>query len=508
MYKDDYRAALGKLAPSSAWKEDTLRKMHALEEEISAPAPDSAPQPEKAVPFLTKLRRAALPVAAVLAIAILPLTTLRGCGSADGTSGMPSASFEKSADAAPRAMDNGSMAPQEAGVQEESKDSAAPWEDILVGSSAAAPTDGAGTGNDIGADTSGNVGCAPVTHSDLEVTIPADGSTQFVFTQDGGAMGSGGIVVKTPDAAELADGNPTRDLPAEDMPTALPVYRTMTDSGEMYDVLANTASILGETLTEEREGFSAETIPQDALDAGVPWRTPQAFLDTKSKLSLSFHHYTVHYYSYAEKDTLMEAPEGLAGEALVRYYYDNYGAKLQPLENPALETTGDYNFYREYSSDSLWYEAGEPDDTLETRLYNYTFKQIQLLTHAEDNDLSVVNYTVPPEEIGVCSLRTLDEAKQTLLDGGAWIGPAAEPGGYDGAAVNILHWSLAYHVTDLSEILQPVYVFLIDTPDGSKPPFEDGEIGDYKYVTYAYVPALEEAYVNETPFDPFAWKRN
>ncbi len=502
MYKDDYRAALGKLAPGSAWKEDTLRKMRAIEEERGAPPPDAPWEEKRAVPFLTKLRRAALPVAAVLAIAIVPLTTLRGCGSADGSSMMPQ---QKDTAAAPFTLSNG--APARAGDGEESSSVASAstrsTQEIADGPSAPAQS----------AEGNGDVGCAiirgPVTHSDLEVTLPADGSTQFPFTHLVEGMGGmGGFIVKTPDAAELAGSNPTLDLPAEDMPTALPVYRTMTDSGEMYDVLANTASILGETVVEEREGFDAETIPQDALDAGVPWRVPHAFVDTENWLSLSFKHYDVHYYSYAnaasdaEDDALMEAPAGLAGEELLRYYYDNYGAKLQPLENPALETTGNYSYYKDYSSDSFWYEAGEPDDTLETRLYNYTFKQIKLAVKQEDNTLFVVDYTVPPEEIGVGSLRTLDEAKQVLFDGGAWIG-GDEPGGYDGEAVNILHWELAYHTSDLSEIVQPVYVFLIDTPDGSVPPFDDGEIEDYKYVTYAYVPALQEEYVVETPY---RWK--
>ena len=31
MYKDDYISAFGKLAPSEAWKAETLEKMHALE---------------------------------------------------------------------------------------------------------------------------------------------------------------------------------------------------------------------------------------------------------------------------------------------------------------------------------------------------------------------------------------------------------------------------------------------------------------------------------------------
>ncbi len=496
MYKDDYRAALGKLAPGSAWKEDTLRKMRAIEEEQGAPPPDVPWEEKRAVPFLTKLRRAALPVAAVLAIAIVPLTTLRGCGSAGGSSMMPQ---QKGTDtAAPFTLSNG--APAGAGDGEESSSVASAstrsTQEMADGPSAPAQS----------AEGNGDVGCAmirgPVTHSDLEVTLPADGSTQFAFTHQGGDGGAGRQIVKTPDAAELAGSNPTLDLPAEDMPTALPVYRTLTDSGEMYDVLANTASILGETVVEEREGFDAEVVTKEYLDAGVPWQVPHAFVHTENRLSLGLKHYTIRYSSYAEAELLMEAPDGLEGEELARYYYDNYGAKLQPMENPVMETRGSYSFYKKYHGYLYWYEAGEADDTIETQLYNYMFRQMRFAEKEEDNALQVVDYTVPPEEIGVGSLRTLDEAKQVLFDGGAWIG-GYEPGGYDGEAVNILHWELAYHTSDLSEIVQPVYVFLIDTPDDSVPPFDDGEIEDYKYVTYAYVPALQEEYVVETPY---RWK--
>ena len=46
----------------------------------------------------------------------------------------------------------------------------------------------------------------------------------------------------------------------------------------------------------------------------------------------------------------MAAPKGLSGEALYRYFYDHFGAKFVTLENPAFESTGDYNIYKEYST--------------------------------------------------------------------------------------------------------------------------------------------------------------
>lgn len=493
MYKDDYRTALGKLAPSDAWKEDTLRKMHALEAEQARQGQTSEIVTErKRRPMRTLLRRAALPVAAVLVFAVVPLTALRGCGASGGASGAPMMREDqaKSADCAPEfagvegyAESSAACAPTPGARNEAGKDT-------VTGDSAGAAADGGET----------NGSQASLKDNGQKVTLPADGSTRFVFADDapiGGVMG--GLIVKTPGADELAGANPTLDLPADAMPTALPVYRTLTDSGGMYDVLQNTASILGETVTEEREGFSADTISPEDLARGVPWRVPQAFVHTESGLLLSLRHYTVHTLSFHEENALMHAPAGLTGDSLLRFYYDRYGAKLQPLENPVPETKGDYNSSGVFSGSTVFYEGGAPEDSIETKLYHYMFRRIRMDARDETGSLFVVDYTVPPEEIGVCSLRTLDEAREQLLNGEAWIHGAADgPGGYDAAAVNILHWELTYYASELTEVVQPVYRFLIDTPDGSVPTMEGGSEG-CKYVTYAYVPALQDAYLAEAP---------
>ncbi len=108
MYKDDYISAFGKLAPSEAWKAETLAKMRALEKRREdgragldgVLAADRAPQ-KRPAPFAVRLRRAALPVAAAAMLAILPLTMLRGCGA---SSGAPMLQMENAA------MDSGAPA--------------------------------------------------------------------------------------------------------------------------------------------------------------------------------------------------------------------------------------------------------------------------------------------------------------------------------------------------------------------------------------------------------------
>lgn len=101
MYKDDYVSAFGKLAPSEAWKADTLAKMRALEARRADPFASDAAIPEaparRAVPFAARVRRAALPVAALVMLAILPVTTLRGCGASGGNASMNAAAYDGAA---------------------------------------------------------------------------------------------------------------------------------------------------------------------------------------------------------------------------------------------------------------------------------------------------------------------------------------------------------------------------------------------------------------------------
>ena len=112
------------------------------------------------------------------------------------------------------------------------------------------------------------------------------------------------------------------------------------------------------------------------------------------------------------------------------------------------------------------------------------------ITVRTDADLAGANPTY--------ALRTLDDAKGSLMAGEAWIG--GTQGGYDGGAVNILHWEITYYRSRLMDTIQPVYCFLIDSPDGEAPFFDDGDPEGYKSVTYAYVPALLPEQLSENTF--------
>ena len=76
MYKDDYISAFGKLALSEEWMADTLAKMRAAEAEQEAPGAAGRPALRVSGKKHPRLRRAALPVAAAVALLAMVLSLL------------------------------------------------------------------------------------------------------------------------------------------------------------------------------------------------------------------------------------------------------------------------------------------------------------------------------------------------------------------------------------------------------------------------------------------------
>ena len=450
MYKDDYISAFGKLAPSEEWMTDTLAKMRAAEAEQEAPGAAGRPALRVSGKKHPRLRRAALPVAAAVALLAAWFwgVAMRPAGSA--------APAQYSLQSAGGAADEGQETEQAPRV--------------------AAAQDTAGTASSAAA--------APETTEDAQAGARKEG--RLLFAAEGSGMGMGDITVRTD--ADLAGANPTYDLPAGELPTELPVYAVPDGEAEMRAALEDTAAKLGGTL----EAFSYDTSGPPDTAYYSPYASGKA-----DGVSYSLNGQEVHFYRYEQGDNLLAAPKGLSGEALYRYFYDHFGAKFVTLENPAFESTGDYNIYKEYSTAiSAFYEAGSVSDTLAQKLYNYSFRRIQL--SAPEGDLTAVTFPLEPQVLGTYALRTLDDAKGALMAGEAWIG--GTQGGYDGGAVNILHWEITYYRSRLMDTIQPVYCFLIDSPDGEAPFFDDGDPEGYKSVTYAYVPALLPEQLSENTF--------
>lgn len=456
MYKKDYVSAFGKLTPSEEWMADTLAKMRAAEAQQETQDAKSAGCPglRATAKKHPGLRRAALPIAAAVALLAVPAAWFWGVAMHPAGSAAPTQySLQSAGNAADEALED-EQAPRAAETQNTAG---------AASSAAAAPE-----------------------LAQAETGSSARGEGSLLFAVTGGGMGMGNLAVRTD--ADLAGANPTYDLPAGELPTELPVYAAADSEAAMRAALENTAAKLGGVLTEFQYDTSG---PPDAA-----YYSPYASGNADG-ISYSLRGQELHFYRYAQGDTLLAAPKGLAGEALYRYFYDHFGAKLVTLDNPVFEAAGDYNIYKEHNLFiSAFYEAGDETDTLAQRLYNYSFRRVQL--SAPEGDLIAVSFPLKPQALGVYALRTLDDAKAALLAGDGWLGGAQ--GGYDGGAVNILHWEIIYYQSEQMDTVQPVYRFLIDSPDGEAPFFDDGDAAGYKSVTYAYVPALLPEDLDETAF--------
>lgn len=456
MYKDDYISAFGKLALSEEWMADTPGQNARRRGGAGSAGRGGAGRAAGTARFGQKTSAPA------------PRGTARrgGGGAAGGAGGLVLGRGDAPA---------GSAAPAQYSLQS-AGGAADEGQETEQAPRVAAAQDTAGTASSAAA--------APETTEDAQAGARKEG--RLLFAAEGGGMGMGDITVRTD--ADLAGANPTYDLPAGELPTELPVYAVPDGEAEMRAALEDTAAKLGGTL----EAFSYDTSSPPDTVYYSPYASGKA-----DGVSYSLNGQEVRFYRYEQGDNLLAAPKGLSGEALYRYFYDHFGAKFVTLENPAFESTGDYNIYKEYSTAiSAFYEAGSASDTLAQKLYNYSFRRIQL--SAPEGDLTAVTFPLEPQVLGTYALRTLDDAKGALMAGEAWIG--GTQGGYDGGAVNILHWEITYYRSRLMDTIQPVYCFLIDSPDGEAPFFDDGDPEGYKSVTYAYVPALLPEQLSENTF--------
>ena len=188
MYKDDYISAFGKLAPSEEWMTDTLAKMRAAEAEQEAPGAAGRPALRVSGKKHPRLRRAALPVAAAVALLAVPAAWFWGVAMRPAGSAAPA---QYSLQSAGGAADEGQETEQAPRV--------------------AAAQDTAGTASSAAA--------APETTEDAQAGARKEG--RLLFAAEGSGMGMGDITVRTD--ADLAGANPTYDLPAGELPTELPV---------------------------------------------------------------------------------------------------------------------------------------------------------------------------------------------------------------------------------------------------------------------------------------------
>ncbi len=162
MYKDDYISAFGKLALSEEWMADTLAKMRAAEAEQEAPGaagPAGRPALRVSGKKHPRLRRAALPVAAAVALLAVPAAWFWGV--AMRPAGSAPAPAQYSLQSAGGAADEGQETEQAPRV--------------------AAAQDTAGTASSAAA--------APETTEDAQAGARKEG--RLLFAAEGGGMGMG-----------------------------------------------------------------------------------------------------------------------------------------------------------------------------------------------------------------------------------------------------------------------------------------------------------------------------
>ena len=118
MYKDDYISAFGKLAPSEEWMTDTLAKMRAAEAEQEAPGAAGRPALRVSGKKHPRLRRAALPVAAAVALLAVPAAWFWGVAMRPAGSAAPAQYSLQSAGGAADEGQETEQAPRVAAAQD------------------------------------------------------------------------------------------------------------------------------------------------------------------------------------------------------------------------------------------------------------------------------------------------------------------------------------------------------------------------------------------------------
>lgn len=278
MYKDDYISAFGKLAPSEAWKAETLKKMHALErqqregrESFGRPAghastavfatasaetkgptaeghasaaaermPEKNASAKKPAPLAVHLRRAALPIAAMAMLAILPMTTLRGCGASGGNSSM-ALQMEDAAGAdtcAPASYDTvGTM------------DTGAPDAPAGAPSGEASPRDGVTEESQYGAD--------PMENQDIPAPSPAEDGT-------GAFSAAGGDASDRKKFSIVYGGKPFRALDADEITFATVCLAPPDTTLEIPDI-EELAGLLQDVIVYSRDDSYTEYSGQGVI---------------------------------------------------------------------------------------------------------------------------------------------------------------------------------------------------------------------------------------------------
>ena len=468
---EHYRSAMAKVTPGEGWKAATLAKMAEAQKE-----PGGAGQPGTRTPPVLRWRKAALPLAAAAAFALVavPAALRSGLLNPGAAAGEPQLAAAN--DCAPAA---GSP---EAGVPE-----AAPRV-----SGGTAKTDGSGF--DLGR---------------------VDGRPVLVWGETGsGGMGSE-VVYLAKTAGELKTANPTYNLPQESLPAELPVWYAQSGqqgSQALEALLQKAADALGlplwlEDADEAPQGYptpqlwpyscTGRLVNADLWQDQLPAQEQPAG-SALWRLSASGTQLTLQNLSSAGSDETQYASLSAvrqADDAALAQF-----AGLAGLQTPAWQTPGASYTYagKAIYEDHFYYEAGGEADTISQKLFNYSFKRVYGLLGA-GGELRLARLALPPETqvVATYPLRTLEDAQAALQ---ARLDAELQNGWRDYAlsSGDLVAWELESDQDPMNPYIQPVYVFTLKTPLTPAQAYYDFA-GSEQYACYVKykVSALPERYCVE-----------
>lgn len=462
MHRDDYRRAMRKIQLSQQSRDQLLEAMRAAEQG------NAVPFPRRKAPA----RRWALTAAAAaLALAAVPL----GIRLAGASGGLTAAGAPSLASAAP--ADPSEAAPA---LEEPARDSAAAARDDNSGASRSPeklqPSE---VGQPVAPAAAGQAFAAAGGAADAGAQAPAAGQDAASGMQDAadaaasqppaetapdsqnavqGQAGSSKAAAPAGQVIRLSDtagGNPTLDLPEEELPARLPVYTaTAPDAEEGRAALEKLADALG---------LQPDSWQQE--DGGV--------CATAGGWTLR---YTAEGISVTGRGVLLARGEGVADADLG----SDYAARLQALcpgDSFRSERTGGLDADKRPTGDVRLYVAA--GDSLSDRLYRYCFETLTLQLDSAGNvaGLTASAPVLTGSVARVQPLKTLSQAREELgLEEGR----------------QVVHHELVYvHGADGASVV-PAYKFTVTTGESLAGYFTDGCADGYAAVERLYVPAVAD----------------
>ncbi len=462
---EEYQNAMNRITPSPEWKASTVQKMHEIRQE----------QPERQKKPLYRTKRVWLPVAAAAAFALVLIPAVLHGPQMQAVAG--GRTMEAAENASPADLCREDVCQEEIcrdGTQEAAAE-AAPKQDETVNG------------------------------------LP-------ILTWQESAPGKNKETVRLArNPSELNDGNPTLNLPQEQLPQELPVWYAPSgpkNGKALLERMQQTADyldlpLLTYTIKEKPEGFpNPECWPFNAAGALMqPDYNPDEPFEAQTekicwKLTSDGTYVTLS--KNGEEQQMGMDSEELHSAALSTKADDlaleQFG-ELVGLRNPAHRCDPKIKWdgkvaYPRFSH--FYYEEGQPGASIGKKLQDYCFKRVYG-NLAQNGGLYMVRLVLPPNtpQAGSYPLRSLKDAQDALQE---TIRQEQENGlvEYKLGTENIVTWKLEYEQSRTNEWIQPVYVFTLETPltpQEMEYHFEGSE--QYKvYVEYRISAAAPEYYTS------------